>query len=72
MKDRNSIRARDNMLCQECKRQGYTRIGHVVDHIVPLHLGGSDGEKNKELLCHPCHDAKSAQEARQRSNGSPV
>lgn len=70
VRDRESIKARDNMLCQECKRKGYTRIGHVVDHIIPLHLMGSDEDTNKELLCHQCHHAKSAREAKHRANSS--
>ncbi|NHZ93534.1 hypothetical protein F2P45_31710 [Massilia sp. CCM 8733] len=45
-----------------CKRPGY-----LVDHIKPLCEGGSDDDTNKQLLCAPCHDAKSAQEAAARS-----
>lgn len=65
--DRNRIRARDEGLCQECKRQGRTSLGGPVDHIKPLWLGGSDEDLNKELLCVPCHDAKTAREAGQRA-----
>ncbi|MGV7210489.1 HNH endonuclease [Oxalobacteraceae bacterium A2-2] len=66
VRDRQSIRERDEGMCQECKRQGRTRLGSAVDHIVPLWQGGSDEDDNKELLCTPCHDAKTAQEAAQR------
>lgn len=66
VRDRNRIRARDCGLCQECKRQGKTSLGAAVDHIVPLWAGGSDEDRNKELLCTPCHDAKTAREAGQR------
>lgn len=69
VKDRAAIKARDNGMCQACKRQGITRPGSVVDHIEPLHKGGSDHETNKELLCHPCHDAKTAAEAGSRASG---
>jgi 5-methylcytosine-specific restriction protein A len=41
----------------------------VVDHITPLHMGGDDQDSNKELLCNPCHDAKSAREAGNRASG---
>lgn len=68
--DRRRIRERDCGLCQECKRQGRTTIGHPVDHIVPLWAGGSDDDTNKETLCTPCHDAKSAREAKQRAAGA--
>ncbi|WP_442920695.1 HNH endonuclease [Massilia sp. DD77] len=69
VRDRERIRARDCGLCQECKRQGRTTLGHPVDHIVPLWNGGSDDDSNKETLCVPCHDAKTAREARQRARG---
>lgn len=70
VKDRASIRQRDQGLCQECLREGWPRPGHVVDHIVPLWMGGSDHDSNKELLCDPCHDAKTAREAGERARGS--
>jgi 5-methylcytosine-specific restriction protein A len=69
VKDRERIRARDCGLCQECKRQGRITPGHPVDHIIPLCEGGSDDDSNKETLCGPCHDAKSAREARIRARG---
>jgi 5-methylcytosine-specific restriction protein A len=69
VKDRQRIRERDCGLCQECKRQGKTTVGHPVDHIVPLWKGGSDDDSNKETLCEPCHDAKTAREAADRARG---
>jgi 5-methylcytosine-specific restriction protein A len=69
VKDRQRIRERDCGLCQECKRQGRTTVGHPVDHIIPLWAGGSDADINKETLCIDCHDAKSAREAGQRAAG---
>ena len=70
VKDRNAIKARDHGLCQACKRKRKVSLGEVVDHIEPLHLGGSDETSNKELLCRECHDAKSAREAGNRARGS--
>lgn len=67
--DRERIRRRDNGLCQECARRGLVSVGRDVDHIVPLWQGGSDDEANKELLCSPCHEAKTAREAAQRASG---
>lgn len=67
VKDRNNIKRRDCGLCQACKRLSKVSLGAVVDHIVPLWQGGSDEDSNKELLCNPCHDAKTAQEAAQRA-----
>lgn len=69
VKDRNEIKERDCGLCQECKRQGKTTVGSVVDHIEPLWKGGSDEPENKELLCIPCHDEKTAREAKERARG---
>lgn len=67
--DRKRIRKRDCGLCQQCLREGRTTVGHPVDHIVPLWAGGSDEDSNKETLCTPCHDSKSAREAKQRCAG---
>lgn len=67
VKDRNNIKQRDCGLCQECRRRGRVTIGRVVDHIEPLWNGGSDDDSNKQLLCHPCHDEKTAREAAQRA-----
>ena len=69
VRDRDRIRRRDCGLCQECKRNGRVAMGAAVDHIVPLWKGGSDDDANKELLCAPCHDVKSAREARERARG---
>jgi 5-methylcytosine-specific restriction protein A len=70
VKDRNAIKARDHGLCQACKRKGlHGVLGDVVDHIEPLHLGGSNEMKNAELLCNPCHDEKTAREAGNRARG---
>lgn len=69
VKDRASIKARDFGLCQQCRREGLSRPGHVVDHIIPLWAGGSDEANNKETLCHPHHDAKTAREAGERAAG---
>lgn len=66
VKDRAKIKSRDNGLCQECKRRGRVSIGAVVDHIIPLWEEGTDDDSNKELLCNPCHDAKTAVEAARR------
>lgn len=69
VKDRNEIKERDCGLCQACARAGRTTVGSVVDHIEPLWKGGSDEAANKELLCIPCHDEKTAREAKERARG---
>ncbi|WP_305821378.1 HNH endonuclease [Massilia brevitalea] len=70
--DRERIRRRDCGLCQACAANGATSLGVAVDHKVPLWAGGSDDDSNKWLLCKPCHDAKTAEEARQRAAGGLV
>ena len=69
VKDRDRIRERDCGLCQECLRQGRTSVGVAVDHKRPLWDHGTDHDSNKELLCQPCHDAKTAREAIARAKG---
>jgi 5-methylcytosine-specific restriction protein A len=49
-------------LCRACLDKGLEVATDVVDHIVPLAWGGSDARSNKQGLCDPCHDAKSAEE----------
>lgn len=47
---RNRIRARANGVCEMCGR-----LGHEVDHIIPLAAGGSNEDSNLRFLCRPCH-----------------
>lgn len=49
-------------LCRVCLAKGIEAPTDVVDHIKPLAWGGSDSRSNKQGLCHPCHDEKSAAE----------
>jgi 5-methylcytosine-specific restriction enzyme A len=54
----NEIRTRDGYTCQQCGAAGYP-----VDHITPVSLGGTNDPENLQVLCHPCHDAKTQAEA---------
>ncbi|WP_412479902.1 HNH endonuclease [Azonexus sp. IMCC34839] len=56
-------------LCAECERQGLVGFGDELDHIVPLHLGGSESDANRQWLCRRHHSEKTASEARARSTG---
>lgn len=49
-------------LCRVCLAAGVTSASVVVDHIKRLADGGSDERSNKQGLCKPCHDDKSAAE----------
>lgn len=55
-----------HLVCAVCGvRIDLVRDGFDADHIVPLALGGKDdGATNGQLLCVPCHRAKTgAQDA---------
>ena len=60
------IRARDCDVCQACVRRDDGHIGTyaAVDHRVPKAQGGTDDDANLEVICKPCHDEKTAGEAR--------
>lgn len=60
-RDRAQVLA-EEPLCRACLADGKTVASDVVDHIRPLSEGGSDERANKQGLCEPCHDAKSARE----------
>ena len=42
-------------LCVLCKAEGRTVAAREVDHIVPLHLGGTDDRANLRGLCKAHH-----------------
>jgi len=63
-KIRERIAIRDGYTCQVC---GRVTVDGEVDHITPLHLGGSaDSDLNLQWLCKPCHKIKSDQEEVER------
>ena len=66
MRKRQAVFERDGYLCLECRRQGRVTLAVEVDHIVPLHLGGTDALANLESICKSCHDVKSAAEEKER------
>lgn len=69
-KIRAQVVKRDKGLCQCCLRAGRVAVGREVDHKVckakAARLGWSqarmDDPANLELLCPPCHRAKTAAE----------
>ena len=60
------ILLRDGFECQVC---GHVAVDLIVDHRVPLAIGGAESDENRQLLCPTCHDVKSAKEAEERSLG---
>lgn len=50
-------------LCEECNRKNITTGGQVVDHIIPMTMGGHPTDySNLQTLCNHCHNQKSARE----------
>ena len=60
---RRRVLLRDHYTCRRC---GRVSVDLEVDHIVPLFLGGAESDENRQALCRDCHDAKSADEQRDR------
>jgi len=55
---------RSHWLCQDCLNS-WPRViqtADVVDHIVPLALGGEDVDDNTRNLCDPCHEKRTAEQ----------
>ena len=50
--------------CRACRALGCARLADMVDHIVPIRLGGDRlSWANLAPLCGPCHQAKRGEEA---------
>ena len=64
-----SFETHNPRICAECKRQGLVSYGDELDHIVPLHLGGSNGHANLQWMCIHHHREKTFQEQKARQNG---
>ena len=47
-------------LCAICLNQGRIKTATELDHIIPLHKGGSNDMSNLQGLCIHCHQAKTA------------
>jgi hypothetical protein len=62
-REKRLILERDDYTCQCC---GDTEERLQVDHVIPIHLGGTKDLSNGQSLCVPCHKSKSAAEQRQR------
>lgn len=52
----------DEPLCRACMACGRVTAAAEVDHIKPLHAGGTDARENLQALCASCHADKSAAE----------
>lgn len=53
---------RTQPFCVRCLSMGVHRTYTVIDHIVPLGLGGKELPANRRPLCDPCHDIVTAEQ----------
>lgn len=51
-------------LCRPCKDQGRISQAVIADHIIPLSEDGTGDRENYQGICKPCHDEKTAIEAK--------
>lgn len=61
---------RSRGLCEHCLREKRTVAATVVDHIVPLALGGSDGDDNTRNLCDAHHAIATAEQFGFKASGA--
>ena len=59
---REQALAKTQYRCAECLRNDKLSIACQVDHIIPLHKGGTDDLDNLEGLCAEHHRAKTAKD----------
>lgn len=45
-----------------CNAKARVKLAEELDHIIPLHKGGTDTDDNRQGLCHECHTEKSKNE----------
>lgn len=70
LQQRNRRDLAEDPLCRTCAALGRVTAAVEIDHIVPLHCGGSDERHNRQSLCGPCHAAKTAAEAKGRGGAN--
>jgi 5-methylcytosine-specific restriction protein A len=59
-------------LCAECLKHDRTSATTQVDHRIPLHLGGTEDERNLQGLCDECHEVKTTAENKARASGTAM
>lgn len=65
------IRHRDNHQCQHCGHRDLDGHSLEVDHILNVKAGGTDHPDNLQVLCIPCHRAKTGEESGRARRGRP-
>lgn len=57
-----------NPLCAECRNKGLIVEASVSDHVKPIEQGGDAWDwGNRQSLCYPCHQSKSAKDRYNKS-----
>ena len=70
IRDRIMRRANGLCECDDCVRDRTLLPAHEVDHVVPLHEGGSDADSNLRAMNAACHARKTAAEAARRATAA--
>jgi 5-methylcytosine-specific restriction endonuclease McrA len=71
---RGNTTKRESLRAQAFKMYGKTcnycgEIGNEVDHVIELDAGGDNTLENLQVLCSPCHKAKTAKYNSRRLKG---
>jgi 5-methylcytosine-specific restriction protein A len=53
---------RSNYLCEDCLTEGLSTLATIVDHIIPLALGGTDDDANTRNLCDQHNRKRTAEQ----------
>jgi 5-methylcytosine-specific restriction endonuclease McrA len=72
---RGNTTKRESLRTQAFKMYGKTcnycgEIGNEVDHVIELDAGGDNTLENLQVLCSPCHKAKTAKYNSRRLKGT--
>ncbi|WP_332717369.1 HNH endonuclease [Pelagibacterium mangrovi] len=62
VKQRHRRMLRTNYMCELCQAKDIITIATVVDHVVPLALGGTDDDSNTRNLCDEHHRQVTAEQ----------
>ncbi|OZI56751.1 HNH endonuclease [Bordetella genomosp. 4] len=52
--------------CARCRNLTEYPSGFELDHIAPVHKGGGNEDENLQVLCHACHEVKTAEDLGRR------
>lgn len=62
MAQRDRRLQRTHYMCEDCQANGVMRLADVVDHIIPLILGGPDTDENTRNLCDEHNAIRTAEQ----------